>query len=331
LWFFIERKISTLGFLRLYAERLKNAVLEERQKSHHAPLRVDHDHLRVVEQPHRRRDRDLLPVTTFSDSREEQQEQKQPADTSFVSSPTQNYDAAERSTVYTPDARIKEVEPTPPLQQILYCILRRRRTEEEGKDEPPSDAPIPVPAPTPASALPPTNAPSTTSLKINEDLDLDLDDELLVLPRGQKCLTFPREKLPVTKMAVSTKNLKTGSASEQLALIGQKIYYGRSNSVEKNFAHVLSVISDNRDVPELAEVIKRCPKLPLILAHVLVLRLGFFVHEVSWISKMTEWSYNDCRWVGRSMATLMRCVPFVRSRFRPFANMLSLEWYKLGH
>ena len=55
-----------------------------------------------------------------------------------------------------------------------------------------------------------------------------------------------------------------------------------------------------------APVLELCPHLDIILAHMLVLRLGWQVKEVDFTTKMTEWSEDDCRKVGRSMATFMR-------------------------
>jgi len=51
-----------------------------------------------------------------------------------------------------------------------------------------------------------------------------------------------------------------------------------------------------------------CPGLPIILAHMLVFRLGIRVQDVDWTSDMKDWVATDCRYVGRSMATLLRMV-----------------------
>ena len=55
-----------------------------------------------------------------------------------------------------------------------------------------------------------------------------------------------------------------------------------------------------------APILERCPHLDIILAHMFVLRLGWQVKEVDFTTKMTEWNEDDCRKVGRSMATFMR-------------------------
>ena len=80
--------------------------------------------------------------------------------------------------------------------------------------------------------------------------------------------------------------------------IGEQIYEKRSNSSAQNLQHVIRVIAEN----EMAfmPVLKLCPNLPIILAHMMVIHLGFSVRTVSWTSKMTEWTEE----VSRSHACL---------------------------
>ena len=59
---------------------------------------------------------------------------------------------------------------------------------------------------------------------------------------------------------------------------------------------------------EFAPILELCPKFDIILAHMLVLRLGVRVQDVDWTSDMKDWNEEDCRRVGRSMATIMRMV-----------------------
>jgi len=46
----------------------------------------------------------------------------------------------------------------------------------------------------------------------------------------------------------------------------------------------------------------------MILAYALILRLGMSVKDVEWTMAMTDWSEEDCKRVGRSLATNMRMV-----------------------
>ena len=59
---------------------------------------------------------------------------------------------------------------------------------------------------------------------------------------------------------------------------------------------------------DFAPILELCPKFDIILAHMLVFRLGVRVQDVDWTSDMKKWSEEDCRRVGRSMATIMRMV-----------------------
>ena len=83
--------------------------------------------------------------------------------------------------------------------------------------------------------------------------------------------------------------------------IGEQIYEKRSNSSAQNLQHVIRVIAEN----EMAfmPVLKRCPNLPIILAHMMVIHLGLSVKTVSWTSKMIEWTEE----VSRSHACLLPC------------------------
>ena len=83
--------------------------------------------------------------------------------------------------------------------------------------------------------------------------------------------------------------------------IGEQIYEKRSNSSAQNLQHVIRVIAEN----EMAfmPVLKLCPNLPIILAHMMVIHLGLSVKTVSWTSKMIEWTEE----VSRSHACLLPC------------------------
>jgi len=76
--------------------------------------------------------------------------------------------------------------------------------------------------------------------------------------------------------------------------------------VETNLIHIKEVMSKYPD--QFAPILELCPKFDIILAHMLVLRLGVQVKDVDWTSDMKDWNEEDCRRVGRSMATIMRMV-----------------------
>ena len=93
---------------------------------------------------------------------------------------------------------------------------------------------------------------------------------------------------------------------EKMRMIAQEIYRRRTNKLEINILQIRQVMSKHPD--EFARILELCPKFDLLLAYMLVFRLGMKVQEIDWTSDMKKWSEEDCRRVGRSMATLMRMV-----------------------
>ena len=88
--------------------------------------------------------------------------------------------------------------------------------------------------------------------------------------------------------------------------LAEEIYKSRTNKVETNLTHIKEVISKYPD--DFSPILKLCPKFDVVLAHMFVFRLGVKVEDVDWTSDMKKWSEEDCRRVGRSMATIMRMV-----------------------
>jgi len=76
--------------------------------------------------------------------------------------------------------------------------------------------------------------------------------------------------------------------------------------VETNLIHIKEVMSKYPD--EFAPILELCPKFDVVLAHMLVFRLGMKVEDVDWTSDMKDWNEEDSRRVGRAMATIMRMV-----------------------
>jgi len=76
--------------------------------------------------------------------------------------------------------------------------------------------------------------------------------------------------------------------------------------VETNLTHIKEVMSKYPD--DFSPILELCPKFDVVLAHMFVFRLGVKVEDVDWTSDMKDWDEEDCRRVGRSMATIMRMV-----------------------
>jgi len=114
---------------------------------------------------------------------------------------------------------------------------------------------------------------------------------------NSKVTLFPSKKL--------NKRIKS-KVHEKMKKIAEEIYELRTNKVESNIIHIKEVMSKYPD--EFAPIIALCPKFDIILAHMLVFRLGVRVQEVDWTSDMKDWNEEDCRRVGRAMATFIRMV-----------------------
>ena len=106
----------------------------------------------------------------------------------------------------------------------------------------------------------------------------------------------------VAKMAEERSSPDTKATQQKFADIAEEVYSFRSNDVANNQFYIKEVFKKHNAV--FAPVLELFPKFDLMLAHMLVLRLGWQVNKVE--SKISELSVEDCRQVGRSMATFMR-------------------------
>jgi len=80
----------------------------------------------------------------------------------------------------------------------------------------------------------------------------------------------------------------------------------RSNKLAQNLEAVESIVEKYNT--HFAPLLELCPGLTIILAHMLILRFGFSVQDVSWTSELVDWTGEDNRRVGRSMAYFVRMV-----------------------
>ena len=86
----------------------------------------------------------------------------------------------------------------------------------------------------------------------------------------------------------------------------EELFKLRTNDFTSNIAAAKSVMEKHSD--QFAPLLELCPGLDIVFGHMLILRLGFSVKDVSWTSEMKEWTETDCKNVGRSMAIFMRMV-----------------------
>ena len=92
--------------------------------------------------------------------------------------------------------------------------------------------------------------------------------------------------------------------TQHTRLLADDIYKERSQKVEININNVKAVFDNQPD--RFEKLLSLCPNFHIILAHALVLRLGVRVEEVDWTRDTMDWDPEDCRLVGRAIATVMR-------------------------
>jgi len=99
----------------------------------------------------------------------------------------------------------------------------------------------------------------------------------------------------------------TRETNEKWGAIAEELYALRSRDITVDRLKIKTLMK-NTYKDEFEPLLEMCPNLDVILAHIKIKRFGLLVQEVSWTSDMVDWSEEDCRRVGRSMATLLRMV-----------------------
>ena len=82
----------------------------------------------------------------------------------------------------------------------------------------------------------------------------------------------------------------------EFAAIAEELYSLRRNMVETNILSVNLVFKKNEE--QLSPILALCPAFDVVLAYMLVLRLGWRVQKVAWTSERTDWTDQDCKRVG---------------------------------
>ena len=86
--------------------------------------------------------------------------------------------------------------------------------------------------------------------------------------------------------------------------VAEAVYDTRSRNFLRICKHVRRIFAEDEEL--LKQLLERCPSFPLILAHILLNKMGFRAQEVSWTSEMTDWEENACKRVGLSLALFLR-------------------------
>jgi len=93
---------------------------------------------------------------------------------------------------------------------------------------------------------------------------------------------------------------------EEIKTIAIDVYNQRTNNVATNRSNIQKIVDKYPSI--FAPILEQNPHFANMLAHMLVLRFGFRVQEVSWITEMKDWTAEDNRRVGRAMAPILRMV-----------------------
>jgi len=128
-----------------------------------------------------------------------------------------------------------------------------------------------------------SNASSAASITINKARILSL---------GHKTTHNDRDRLKCVMNLMSA--------------LAEELYKSKNKDPHRNRASARQLFEQNRQL--FATLLLHCPNFDIILSHIMVLRLGMTVQDVDWTSTMTSWREEDCKRVGRSIATFILSV-----------------------
>ena len=86
--------------------------------------------------------------------------------------------------------------------------------------------------------------------------------------------------------------------------LAEEVYASRSDKQEKNLELIDRIFVEKEEL--VSSLMKECPRFNIILSHMLVLRFGVKVLEVDGKTTAKNWTENDCRRIGRAVATMLR-------------------------
>ena len=86
--------------------------------------------------------------------------------------------------------------------------------------------------------------------------------------------------------------------------LAEEIYASRSDKQEKNLELIDRIFVEKEEL--VRSLMEECPRFNIILSHMLVLRFGVKVLEVDGKTTAKNWTENDCRRIGRAVATMLR-------------------------
>ena len=138
---------------------------------------------------------------------------------------------------------------------------------------------------------------------VAEEIDRGKNLQDLVESEGNRGQELDSSEGDTDKTSQSIRR-KRKRKDEKLAVLAEELFFLRTNNAVSNQAVVQKFFEKHSDVFE--PILKQCPCLDVLIANMLVLRLGFRIQEVDWSKGTRDWDKTDCRRVGRAFAAVMR-------------------------
>ena len=98
--------------------------------------------------------------------------------------------------------------------------------------------------------------------------------------------------------------ISSNSVVNRWTTLAEDLYSTKTNNHKANFTHLKKAFDNN--IQLLNPLTTRCPDFRTILAFSLADRFGFRVKKIDQETTMSEWTMEDCRKVGNSLATFIR-------------------------
>ena len=123
-------------------------------------------------------------------------------------------------------------------------------------------------------------------------------------PMKKRNKVHPQRNAPPPSPVAKDKSVAFRKIDKQWKKLAEDIYEAKSNNYKSNYIHVERIVEANESL--FAPLLSLCPKFRVIIAYILEDRLGWRVQKVDWTKSMKDWSNDDCRRVGCSLATFIR-------------------------
>ena len=143
------------------------------------------------------------------------------------------------------------------------------------------------------SLIAPQEATTTTTTIITRTTPIPTNNSSVVVHPQHSPAPPSTTEITVLPPIMNSQTYQIQQTKDEWQSAAELLYSKRSNSHLKNYEHVTDFLAAN---PSLFEpLLERCPNIGLIIAHLLKLRLGLTVQNVSWTTSISDWNGEDCR------------------------------------